>query len=71
MPMSKKEFIKARGASCPSCGSGYLKAEGEADFNGPTATYDMSCRECGASWTEVYKLVSYRSLTDDKGQPIN
>lgn len=57
------------GLTCPQCG-GEHTMEGQGlspEDNCHSVTYDMTCRRCGASWTEEYELVGYRSLTDEEG----
>jgi len=54
--MSDKEYVSAMGLVCPFCLSKNVTAE---DWNGETATQDVSCEDCGKSWWETYELTGF------------
>lgn len=59
--MTSNEYVKAGGTKCPVCQSDSITGYGvEIDENG--ATQHVSCDDCGAEWTDVYKLIAYSDL---------
>lgn len=56
--MSSEEYVKLEGSRCPRCFSDQIEGSSwEVDTT--TATQDLICNSCGASWYEQYKLVGY------------
>lgn len=67
--ISREDYVAKGGLVCPVCESCNIEGM-DGDFDGPEATCDAMCNDCGATWTDVYKLQSYRSLTDKDGNSI-
>jgi hypothetical protein len=62
--LSSEEYAAEKGAVCPVCGS-----DENLDACASTERYeegrireDVSCRDCGATWTDEYLLAGYRNL---------
>jgi len=60
------EYVLRKGLACPVCRSVDLQGQ-DVNISEGEATQDVSCDECGATWTDVYILQSYRSL--EPGEP--
>ena len=51
-----EKYLENGGTRCPLCGS--LEIEGsEVNVDAGMACQRMSCTDCGAVWTDTYKLV--------------
>jgi hypothetical protein len=60
-PMSDKEYVARKGQLCPACKM--PDSEGSSfDTDGGEVYQEMLCNNCGASWTDIYKLTGYTSL---------
>ena len=60
-PRTNEQYVKNNGSQCPVCGS--EDVEGHAfDVQGPRATQERTCLECGAGWDDVYQLTGYNNL---------
>lgn len=59
--MSEVEYVAAGGTKCPHCQSHDIKAE-SPDFDGSQIYFDVSCNNCDATWTDVYRLETYTNL---------
>ena len=53
-------------AACPVCGRDILTGE-SVDIIGLTAEQDVSCDQCGATWTDVYVLADRKLIRDGEG----
>lgn len=54
--------------NCPQCGSGVISAD---DFEPLEPSRHVACNSCGASWNEVFQLVSvqdFKEGTFDEGE---
>ncbi|WP_420213369.1 hypothetical protein ACN8ZM_39810 (plasmid) [Burkholderia aenigmatica] len=61
-PMCDAEYVGARGARCPSCGtSAGLRGE-EVTIDAGAAYQRVGCETCGGSWSDRYRLVGYSDL---------
>ena len=59
--MTDKEYVRQCGAICPSCRSSQIDG-GHIEVDGSSAWQEITCFECGATWTDVYELVGYENL---------
>ncbi|WP_396334134.1 hypothetical protein [Burkholderia anthina] len=67
-PMTESEYVGSRGVRCPSCGtSSGLRGE-EVEIEDGAAFQRVGCGECGATWSDLYRLVSYSEL--EGGLPV-
>lgn len=59
--MTDAEYVARSGNACPYCRrSGTLEGSGSLDMgNGSEVTVDIWCSECGATFTDVYRLAGY------------
>ena len=60
----KKKYLETGGIKCPFCGS--AKFDGLEDFwtlEGVLFKWKTECRECKATWTEVYTLTGIEDAT--------
>lgn len=55
---AEEAYVACKGTHCPSCGSDDLLGA-EVTIDCGEATQDIICNECGAEWTDVYKLTGY------------
>lgn len=59
-PLSQRAYLK-KFAHCPNCGSEDISGE-SIDVDGNGASQECGCQNCGASWTDTYKLTGYVNL---------
>ena len=61
--VSSEEYANHAHTTCPilTCRSGQIEG-GSVDVDGNVCTQEVACKECGASWTDVYKLIGYEGL---------
>jgi len=59
-----KERYLARPSRCPYCSSTLIEAE-PIDAEGDTAWSGVTCRKCGKTWTDIYRLVDVK-FADEK-----
>lgn len=59
--LSDAEYVAAKGLRCPVCGCEQIEGD-STDMGGGSATQEMSCTDCGASWTDHYRLTGYGDL---------
>ena len=63
-PLTDAEYVAALGTNCPVCQS--TKLEGfDVTIDGATASQDVWCKTCGASWNDTYTLTGYTNLDTD------
>jgi hypothetical protein len=53
---ARKEYIKAGGSFCISCGSGNISA-GKVESEGREAWQHVVCYDCGAEWNDIFRLI--------------
>jgi|CXWL01.1.fsa_nt_gi hypothetical protein len=51
----EERYIASNGTTCPSCGHDDPQGDSFTSGNG-AASQEMSCPECGATWTDCYVL---------------
>lgn len=59
--ITSDEYAKDGGQSCPACGSGDIAAT-RPEADGPAASSEVECEECGATWRDAYELTGYYDL---------
>jgi len=74
--LTPEQYAKRVGKNCPRCLSENIDAMA-ADFTGCVMKYDegtgesilqdMTCYDCDAEWTEIYKLSGYKDLREENG----
>ena len=64
--MSEEEFARHGGLRCPFC-RGESLSSGVVDADGPTASADDSCDDCGRSFRTLYRVVGYSTEEGDDG----
>ncbi|HCE42884.1 MAG TPA: hypothetical protein DET40_05000 [Lentisphaeria bacterium] len=57
----KKRSYLRHGGKCPYCGSESITGE-SVDIEGTGASQEVSCKECGRSWRDVYRLVNVEEV---------
>ncbi|MBC8738492.1 hypothetical protein F6X40_17095 [Paraburkholderia sp. UCT31] len=60
--MTDSQYVARRGCRCPACGSNSVVSRGRLEGEGGGAGQNVECRECGASWTDLYALTGYSDL---------
>lgn len=60
--LTDQEYLESKGLRCRECGSSDSLEGEEVNIDAGTARQDMFCHECGASWTDVYRLVRTEDL---------
>lgn len=61
--MTDKQYVLHGGGKCPVCRSTNITG-GEVNVDAGTASQEISCGECDATWNDVYKLVGYAELEE-------
>lgn len=57
------DYVKNKGKYCPHCGSRTLEVDEEADeLNDESATREIFCTHCRATWKELWKMTGYQDL---------
>lgn len=71
-PLTDEQYVKKAkkgGCCCPFCGSDNLDGEG-VDVGKASATQEVTCQDCNASWYDEYQLTGYTVIngpqTDDE-----
>jgi len=52
---AKQRYIETSGIDCPFCGSNYFDTS-RVEIADGGASQDVQCKDCGASWTDLYTL---------------
>lgn len=65
-----REYLECGGVRCPMCKSPNISA-GALDGEGSMSWSDVNCGECGASWTDEFKLVGITNLLDGEGNAVS
>lgn len=60
--MTDKQYVAHRGSRCPSCGSSEDLSGDSFNADGGTASQEMGCNACEASWADLYVLKGYSHL---------
>lgn len=60
--MTDQQYVANRGCKCPSCGSSEDLSGDSFNADGGTASQEMGCNACEASWSDVYFLAGYSNL---------
>lgn len=60
LPLSDKDYRKAKGYRCRACYSDRVEAERPEAISGSQVTVPVTCLKCEAAWTELYQLVGTR-----------
>ncbi len=53
--INKRMYVESSGLKCPFCGSFDFDC-GRAEVIGGGARQDVTCKDCNASWTDLYTL---------------
>ena len=62
MPMTSEEYVKHFGLKCPNCEGDFVEAVDSPSPNELNVYQSCCCPNCGATWTDVYKLLGYEDL---------
>lgn len=60
-PLTDAEYVATLGTRCPVCQSTRLDG-GSVEIDGATASQEIRCKACGASWNDTYTLTGYTGL---------
>ena len=60
-PLSDADYVKTKGNHCPRCRGVQIQG-GEIEIGGKEAVQEVTCSDCGASWSDIYALVGYEDL---------
>ena len=60
-PLTDAECVAALGTNCPVCQSTRFDG-GSVEIDGATASQEIRCMNCGASWNDTYTLTGYTGL---------
>lgn len=58
LPLTDERYVAKGGSICPFCGSTEIEGDG-VEIDGPTATQEVSCGSCEATWFDTYALTGY------------
>lgn len=67
MTATQEEYRKSE--NCPICNCDQVSGGFVSVENGQ-AIQNIDCDECGAYWTDVYKLTQYDNLHDKEGNEV-
>lgn len=59
--LTPKAYVQRGGCRCPACGDERIEGD-PVEIMGGSAYQDVTCTECGATWTDVYELTGYTNL---------
>jgi transcription elongation factor Elf1 len=62
LPQRIKAYKQNNGIKCMFCWADNLQGE-DVEINEGTASQEITCANCGASWTDVYKLSTPIEIT--------
>ena len=57
----EKEYLEHGGQRCPVCGSDKVSS-GNVEIDGSQGYANVDCGNCGATWTDIFKLVGIDNL---------
>lgn len=60
-PLTDAAYVAEGGGVCPACGSNQIEGD-STEIDGASATQEVSCLDCSASWKDFYKLAGYLDL---------
>lgn len=66
-PITQAEYRKNSGCICPVCRGKDVTGE-SPEVDGSAIWANVSCEDCGAYWTDYYKLAGYDNL--EKGNNV-
>lgn len=52
----KIKYVKNGGSKCPYCGSSDIEGVRHPQVDGPGASQEVHCRNCGKGWHDLYVL---------------
>ena len=67
--LTSKKYAENSGRYCPLCGSENLTGY-DKNSDSSIIWQDMECDNCGAAWSDVYKLSGYTDLLEQKRSQI-
>ena len=59
--LTDAEYVATLGTNCPVCQSTRFDG-GPVEIDGATASQEIWCMNCGASWNDTYTLTGYTGL---------
>lgn len=69
-PMSDPEYAESEPSVCPFCRQPKAAAVGRFESDGEdTCRQEVTCRACGRSWRDVYRLAGYEAV-DGEGNAV-
>ncbi len=63
--MTDKEYLDYGGNVCPICKKESVEAEG-MDMDGDIGWSNARCIECGATWTDQWKMIGFSNLVKEE-----
>lgn len=60
-PLPPRDYMATGGILCPVCHSQDIEG-GAVEIDAGTAYQAVTCHECEAEWSDVYRLVGYDNL---------
>jgi hypothetical protein len=63
-PLTDKQYLK-NPTICPVCRSSDISG-GQVDVDMGSCWQEIECEDCGAKWTDIYKLIGYADLRKGK-----
>lgn len=59
--LTPPEYVATGGTICPNCRGCDIEGA-EVNIDGGSASQQVTCNECKATWLDVYKLIEYDYL---------
>ena len=60
-PLTDAEYVAKLGTCCPVCRGTDVEG-GPVEIDGGSASQEIRCNTCGASWNDTYTLTGYNDL---------
>lgn len=60
--LTQEDYLLNHGENCPKCNSTDLNKNQNVEIDFDTIYQECNCNQCGAKWTDTYKLINYSNL---------
>lgn len=59
--LTAKQYVEKNGVICPVCLSNRISSE-HVELDGSYGLANVECKDCGATWQDVFYLTGYENL---------
>lgn len=60
--LTPEQYVESAGIQCPICHTQNVRTTGSLEADGTFAIQHVKCGNCGAAWTDEYRLIGYSDL---------